>query len=95
MVPKRFCIGDKSADMQHAYLEHHMTSWDLDLAPPYTHSYMEFMESHKQLNNKHAKIRSIIPQSDSPIKITWYLRPWPTSAGSSAPPVASGSAGAA
>ena len=50
---------------------------------------------HATLIAKNAKIRCIIPQSHSPIKSTWYLRPWPTSAGSSAPPVASGSAGAA
>ena len=68
MVPMRFCIGDNSADVQHAYLEHHMTSCDLDLAPPYTHSYMKFMDSHAQSNNMNAKIRSIILQSRSPKK---------------------------
>ena len=30
MVPMRFCIGEKSAEVQHAYLEHCMTSCDLD-----------------------------------------------------------------
>ena len=36
----RFCSGDKSAVLQHAYLEHDMTLCDLDL-PQVTHSHME------------------------------------------------------
>ena len=45
MVPVRFCSRDKSADAQHAYFEHDMTSCDLDLSPV-TQSHMGFSKIH-------------------------------------------------
>ena len=45
MVPMRFGSGDKSADLQHAYIEHGMTPCDLDLSPV-TQSHMGFLKIH-------------------------------------------------